>query len=207
MKSLLTKTKTKTKIKIKIKIKTKTNSKALLIFLLCLSLPVFSNDANIAVGKKLTSLSVDNKGEIILNADKISYQAWSTDSMNGKVQVFQYLAARLGIDEINKPFTDALELQTFAADKFAVTTLINVDDALWGTSGLINSELKRNKIKHPTAVMVADQQGLGLKQWGLKKKGAAIAIIDKAGTVLFFKEGALSNEEIKANLALIEKHL
>lgn len=186
---------------------TKTSSNAILLFLLCLSLPAFSNGTNITVGKKLTSLSVDNKGEILLTADKISYQAWHTDSMSGKVQVFQYLAARMGIDEINKPFTDALESQMFAPDKFAVTTLINVDDALWGTSALINGELKKNKKKHPAAVMVADQEGLGLKQWGLKKKGAAVAVIDKTGTVLFFKEGALSDEEIKANLALIKQHL
>jgi YtfJ family uncharacterized protein len=174
---------------------------------LCAVLPFLTQAAAIKVGQQLTPLAIKTEGEIVLQGDTISHKEWSSDSMRGKVQVFQYMAARMGMDKIHKPFIDAVTLASFPVDKFAVTTLINVDDAMWGTSGLISSELERNKKKHPKAVMVVDKKGTGLKLWNLQSKTSAIVILDGAGKVLFFKEGTLTDKDIEANLVLIEQSL
>jgi len=175
--------------------------------LLCAVLPIFTQAATITVGQQLAPLAIKTKGEIVLQGETITHKKWDSASMRGKVQVFQYMAARMGIDAINKSFIDAVTVAQFPIDKFAVTTLINLDDALWGTSGIVSAELKRNKKEHPDAVMVVDKKGKGLELWSLQSKNCAIVILDGTGKVLFFKEGELSDEDIKANLVLIQQNL
>jgi YtfJ family uncharacterized protein len=143
--------------------------------------------ANITVGAPLPDLAISDKGEIVRQGDKYEWKAWDTAMLPGKVQVVQYLAARLTASKINEPFTDALREAKLPNDKHESTTLINADDATWGTSGFIDGELKSNKKKYPHARMIQDAKGEGLKAWGLKKEGSAIAILDKTGKVIFFK--------------------
>lgn len=163
--------------------------------------------ATITVGAPVPPLAVTDKGELIQKGDDIIYQPWDTSMLPGKVQVLQYLAARMTASKINEPFTDALRAANFSPEQQITTTVINTDDVLWGTTGFVNSELKSNKKKYPHARMIADATGKGLEAWSLKKEGSAIAVLDKTGKVIFYKEGGLTPEEIKSTLALIQANL
>ena len=71
------------------------------------------------------------------------------------------MAGRMSARGQTKPFTDTLE-SALPDKSFHITTVINLDDALWGTTGFVVSEVKSNKRKYPNATMVLDEQGTGL---------------------------------------------
>ena len=52
-----------------------------------------------------------------------------------------------------------------------------------------------------------DEEGLGRSALGLEKKIATTVVIDAGGTILYFKEGAMSDAEIEATLDLIHRQL
>jgi YtfJ family uncharacterized protein len=166
-----------------------------------------AQSANIAIGAQLPEISIQNKGELVRQDGAFIYTPWNTSLLLGKVQVVHYLAARLTASKLHEPFTDALRTAAFPAEKYESTSLINVNDALWGTAGFVESELKTNKIKFPHERLVSDVEGIGLKQWELRRGNSVIVILDKSGKVIFLTENALSPNQIADVLALIRNNL
>jgi len=168
---------------------------------------ISANAAAITTGKPLPQLDVADKGEVVPQGSEFTWQPWSTSKVPGTVHVIQYLAARASTQDMNKPFTDALTARALPRDKYMSVTLVNMDDAMWGTSGLVPGELKKNKKLHPQDRLIADAKGDGRKTWDLKKESSAIIVLDKQGNVVFFKDGSLTKEEIDSTLKLIESAL
>ncbi len=178
---------------------------ALLFFF---SLLAVSVQAGIKVGEILPSLSIEKYGELMLEGeDTIYYQPWNTAQLENKVQIIQYLAGRMGTRDMNKPFTDVLGVQDFSMDYHHTTTIINLDDTLFGTAGIVNSQLKKNKIKYWYSSIVADKKGEGASVWELEPKNSAIIILSSDYRVIFFKEGQLTEEEISFVVAMIEQQI
>lgn len=155
------------------------------------------------VNAPLPPLEVGNHGELQLQGDDIIYLPWQANAAPDKVHVIQYLAATMSASKIYAPFTDQLQ-QEFEPGAVQVTSIINLNAALWGTSGLVMSEIKKNKRKHPESIMVLDKKGYGASEWGLGKKGSALLIIDKQGDVRFFSKAALSDAELESAVALVK---
>ncbi len=149
----------------------------------------------ISVGQPLPPLQIQNHGELLLEGDEVSYRPWQSEQTRGRITLVQHLAARLSVKDLYKPLNDALEAAAPSPDKFIVTAIVNLDDALWGTSGMAFSEMKDNKRKHPTASIIADKDGAGLAAWKLQEKGGALILLDAEGRVIYFKQGALTEAE------------
>lgn len=181
--------------------------KLLAIFLVLAGLPALAGAAGITVGEKFPSIAISDLGECVLKGDETAFAPWSSDGLDGKVQVVEYVAARAGIDDIHRPFFDALAAADYPAGAVGIVKLVNSDDALWGTSGLVAGEIRKNKKEKPEHRLVVDAEGLGQQQWDLEKKNAALAILDSSGTVLFFKEGSLTDQEIAQTIATIGEQL
>ncbi len=160
----------------------------------------------IVLGEPLPDLVINEHGELILEGDDVSYQPWRLPAAWEKITVLQYMAGRTTARDQSKPFTDQLE-PNLPEDSFSVTTIINLDDALWGTSGFVMSQVKSNKRKYPKSTFVLDESGTGAETLGLTPKGAAVVILDTGGTVLHFKEGAWSEEEIQSTLEMMRQHI
>src|SRR5690606_14877972 len=145
-------------------------------------------------GAAIPALSIKDKGELFLKEGDFSYNPWSSTSINGKVSVIQYLGATMKANKINQHFQDAYDAAAinFPLDQHQIITILNLDDAMWGTSGFVTSELKKNKKKYPTSRLVVDKNGVGQKKWLLKKNSYAVALTNKEGNVLFFKDGRLT---------------
>ncbi|MBK6289060.1 MAG: YtfJ family protein [Gammaproteobacteria bacterium] len=171
---------------------------ALLLALLC------GGGANaLESGQALPGVRVEELGELKLHDEQLSYAAWDSRALLGKLNVIQYLAARLSSKSLNKPFTDQLEAAGLPLDRYHVTTIVNLDDALFGTRGFVQSELESNKKRYYLSSIVADARGLGLRTWQLAPESSAIIIVDADGRVVFFRDGALSADEIAAALQLL----
>lgn len=155
------------------------------------------------VGAPLASLAIENHGELVLEGEDITYTAWRSDAPSEKVQVIQYLAATMKASKIYTPFTDALSA-AYEPGTIQVTSIINLKAALWGTSGLVMSEIKKNKRKHPESIMVLDKKGHGASEWELGKKGSALLVVDPEGVVRFFNNAPLSDAQLESTLALVK---
>lgn len=171
-----------------------------LLFLLIICNPALAS--SIDVGLPLPDLAISDRGELILEQDEFSYAPWQSPGAHGKVHVLQYLAGTLKARSQSKPFTDRLE-ESLPIAGYHVTTIINLDDALWGTRGFVVNEVEESKRKYPASTIVLDESGTGLGAWQLMPKGATIVVLDADGAVLYFKQGGMSEQEIESTLNLI----
>lgn len=177
--------------------------KSLACFLAAIFVAISTLAASINVGEAPATVAIQKGGEIIPHGDDFQYRTWSIANLVGRVGLIQHQAARKGVNALNKPLIDAIKAAMFPSEKFQVATIVNIDDAMWGTGGLVAGELKKNKKKFPKSVIVADEDGETLKAWGLKPKGSAITVVDSKGRVVFFKDGVLDEEEVLKVVELI----
>jgi hypothetical protein len=162
--------------------------------------------ADFKAGDRLPDLSIADRGELVLQGGDFDYRNWSYPQQPGKVHVLQYMAATTSASELNDPFIDRIKTD-FPDGTLLSTTVLNLDEALWGTGGFVISELESNKKKYPQAVLVADEKGLGLNTWRLEEDSAAIIVTDTQGAVLYFKQGAMSAAEVESTIELIKQQL
>lgn len=177
----------------------------------------------VKIGDKLPLIDISQKGLMVPKYDikdgkmiykdgtKIGYKKWNSTELTGKVGVVYHLAARSGIEDINKPFIDALiaaDLPEYLPESpYKTTTILNIDDAAWGTAGIASGRFESSQKETAYAYFINDEGGVAKKSWGLKPKGSAVIIHDKEGKVLYFKDGKMSGDEIKMAVSLIEKKL
>ena len=193
-----------------------------LAFAACLMLPWAPASALPAVGQKLPEVQVADKGEMalpttvqngkmVMAGKDISYHAWKLSASNGRVRTIYHLAAKMGIDSVNKPFIDAViaaHLPEFLPDSpYKTITVLNLSEANFVTHRFGANKLEESQRESPHALFVADEKGLARAAWGLKPGESAVVILDKDGTVLFAKEGKLSDAEIGQALAIIKSRL
>ena len=162
--------------------------------------------SSIQVGQPLPDLTITDRGELMFAEEEFSFQPWQVPGNLGKVHVLQYMAATMKARSQSKPFTDALE-QQIPFGSYHVTTVINLDDALFGTGGFVIGEVKSSKKQYPMSTIVVDEDGTGLEAWQLNRKSSAIVVVDASGTVLYLKQGAMTEQEIESTLQLIRTQL
>ena len=181
-----------------------------------------SKRAMLATGQKLPAVGVTEKGvmvpatrieghRMVLDGKDIAYRPWKLSAGNGRVRTIYHLAARLGLEAVNRPFVDALiaaRLPELMPDApYKTVTVVNLADALWGTRALALGRMEKNQHDFPYALFVADEQGLAREAWGLHPGQTAVIILDRNGTIRFFKEGKLSPAEIRQAVGIIREEL
>lgn len=159
------------------------------------------------VGQTLQPLEIDNKGELLIVDEEVEFKPWSSKGMENQVAYLQYMAARPSADKMNRHVNDALQAGGFAKGSFISTVIVNLDDVTFGASKWALKELKKNKLKHPDALIVADYEGKGRETWQLESGSSAVAVIARSGEVLFFKQGKLSEQERQTVLDLLRQQI
>lgn len=177
---------------------------------LSLVLALFFTSATLAappsLNNPLPTLSIIDKGEVILKDKTFDYRPWHYKSILGEVHILQYFAGTQSASDSFKPLTDSLT-SAFPDGGYHVTTVINLDAAMWGTAGFVTSEAKSSKEEFPLATLVLDEDGEGQKSWQLAKKGAFLVVMDKSGSVIYLSHAAMSESDLATTLALIESAL
>lgn len=178
-----------------------------LIALLASLLPSLVFAHNIQVGQTVPNIDVKDYGELVIENSNVVYQPWNTANMMGKVRVIQAIAGRSSSKKMNAPLMTAITASKFPESDYQTTTIINQDDAIWGTGGFVKSSAEDSKQEFPWSSMVLDENGVAAKAWQLQEENSAIIVQDKTGTVLFAKEGSLNETEIETVLGLIKAAL
>ncbi|WP_299687472.1 YtfJ family protein [uncultured Vibrio sp.] len=178
-------------------------NKTLLAFLAAAS-PLFANAHNLSLGSTVPAVDISSYGEIVLNDNKTEYQAWTTNDLLGKVRVIQAIAGRSKAKALNAPLMTAITASDFSEDSYQTTTIINQNDAVWGTGSFVKSSAESSKEEFPWSSMVLDENGAVASSWDLKEKSSAIIVQDKQGKILFVQEGELTESEINQVIELIK---
>jgi predicted transcriptional regulator len=83
-------------------------------------------------------------------------------------------------------------------------TLLNIDDAIWGTSRLVRGIIEGRKRELPHARMVLDCQGRVGKVWRLPEQASVLMLLDAVGQVRFVQVGSTPAERIPALLSAVD---
>ena len=121
--------------------------------------------------------------------------------------MIQAIAGRSASKEMNAPFMKSITAQKFDTKDYQTTTIINQDDAMWGSGGFVKSSAQDSKKEFSWSSLVLDENGVAAKAWQLKKENSIIIIVDKSSKVIFVHEGALSKDEIKYAISTIKNNL
>jgi YtfJ family uncharacterized protein len=178
--------------------------------------------AGVQVGQKLPEARVADKGlmvprtrveggRMVMDGKDIAYRPWSSQEPAGRVRTLYHLAARMGVDDVNNAYIDALiaaKLPEFLPEgAYKTVTILNLSEANWVTHGIGASRLEKSQRETPYAYFVADEKGAARAAWGLQPGTSAVIVLDRDGTVLFFKEGKLGPEEIAKAVGIIREKL
>lgn len=173
---------------------------------LMLSSTVFASQ--IQLNQPVPAVSVSDKGEVVLNNEgKFSYQNWQSQQLAGKVRTVQHIAGRSSAKELNAPLIEAIKKAQFPHDSYQTTSIINADDAIFGTGVFVSNSVEDSKKEFPYSQFIVDSDGVVKKAWDLVPESSAIIILDKKGNVLFFKDGALTEAETNNVIKLIQSTL
>ncbi|GAB6263752.1 YtfJ family protein [Photobacterium sp. 53610] len=177
---------------------------------ICAFLPALAFQAqahNLTVGQPLPSTSVSEQGELILNGDDIAYQPWQSSQLTGKVRVIQAIAGRSSAKALNAPMIEAIKAANLPHDQYQTTTIINQDDAIWGTGGFVKSSAEDSKKEFSWSSIVLDANGKVRSRWALEEESSAIIVLDQAGKVVYVKDGQLSDSDIQQAMSKIQSLL
>ena len=161
----------------------------------------------IQVGQVLPQVSIQEGGELVLSGADVTYQHWKSDQLSGKVYVVQHIAGRGSAKEMNAPLIERIKAAKLQPDQYQTVTLVNTDDAIWGTSGIVKGKLEGSKKEFPWSMMVLDKEGAALNQWQLEKQSSAIIVLDKNRQVRWMKEGVLNEDEQNQVMQLVTQLL
>ncbi|MCX8958255.1 YtfJ family protein [Erwinia psidii] len=173
--------------------------------LLTLLLPMAASAHNFVMGQRVPPVAIADKGELLWQQNKFSYQSWNSTKLPGKIRVLQHIAGRTSSKEKNAALIEAIKAAKFPRDHYQTTTLINTDDAIPGTGMLVRSNIENNKKQFPWSQFIVDNNGVAKKVWQLEDEGSAVVVLDKAGRVRFAKDGALTADEIQHVITLVKQ--
>ncbi|EHW5313044.1 YtfJ family protein [Escherichia albertii] len=178
----------------------------LIIVLTFLFLPFGAAAHNFVTGKPVTPIYIQDGGELLLNADdEIYYQKWNSTQLTGKVRIIQYIAGRKSAKKKNSLLIKAVEAANFPQDRFQPTTIVNTDDAIFGSGYFVVGKIEKNKRHYPWAQFVIDGNGQGRVAWQLPEQSSTIMVLSKDGKIQWAKDGSLTSEEVDYVIALANK--
>lgn len=175
----------------------------MLRFFILIAIIASTHAQALTLDKKLPSLTIKNKGMLTLNDKKFSYQPWDSNNLKPKRWLIQHIAPLPIVSEYNVRISELLNAIDVPKNNCRTITIINVDEAIWGTRPFIYSKLKKSLKLNPKCQIVADAEGTARQQWQLKKKGNYVAVIDEQQHVLFLQEGKLSDKQITTVMSLL----
>ncbi|GAB3379887.1 YtfJ family protein [Spongiibacter taiwanensis] len=174
------------------------------LFLLLIASPSYAFN----IGDTLPVTQVPEPGELILQDNAVVYRPWNSEQITaGSPALIFHMAARLSSEQIIAPLKAALEAADFAEGSFQSVSVVNLNDALWGTRGLVLSKLGENKREHPEASLIADKTGAVRQDWQLSGEGVAVILVSAEGNISYFQEGGISEQEVTAIMSALNTEI
>ena len=130
--------------------------------------------------------------------------SWNSNTLKEKVLVMFYVDP--DEKDTNNPFSAKLKEKQYDRTKFGSLGVINLA-ATWKPNFIIESLLKDKQEEFPHTIYVKDKASILVKEWEVADDASNIIIFAKNGEVLFYKSGAMSEDDISKALTIIEDNL
>jgi len=131
--------------------------------------------------------------------------AWNSSSIKDKVYVMFYVDP--DEKDLNEHFSDALKAKKYREKgDYGSIAVVNLA-ATWKPNVIIESLLKSKQKEFPETIYVKDKNSVLVKEWSLADDNNDIVIFDKDGTVLFYKAGKMSDDDMQKAFTIIEEHI
>ena len=170
------------------------------IYSLLLVLLLTLNLSALEIGKKPKEVTIDGENGGLVADDS----AWNSSSIKDKVYVMFYVDP--DEKDTNNPFSTALKAKEFDRTKFGSLGVINLA-ATWKPNFIIEKLLKSKQEEFPHTIYVKDKNSVLVKEWEIEDDASNILIFSKDTKLLFYKSGAMSENEIQTALKIIEDNL
>ncbi|MCG7368414.1 YtfJ family protein [Pantoea tagorei] len=177
------------------------------LLLISLLFPLLAAAHSVETGKPLPPVFIANEGELVMQHEMLGYQRWSSQSLTGKVRMVIHVAGRLSAKEQNAPLIAAVQQANFPRSRFQTTTIVNTDDAIPGSAIFVERSIKSSKRDAPWQHFVIDSSGVARNSWQLTPHGSAVMLLDAQGVVRFARDGALTPQEVRQAIALLNQLL
>ncbi len=168
--------------------------------ILLLSLLTVANLFGITVGEKPKTVTIEGENGGIASDGS----AWNSSTIKGKVYVLFYVDP--DEKDTNSHFSQKLKAKKYNRSNYGTIAIVNLA-ATWKPNFIIESLLKEKQENFPDTTYVKDKNSVLVKEWGLADDNSDILIFSKEGNLLFYKAGAMSDEDIQKALGLIEANL
>jgi len=162
-------------------------------------LTLVSLSFGIELGKYPKELIVDGE-----NGAKVTGEAFSSTMLKDKVYVLFYVDP--DEKELNEHVVQALKKEDFDKSKYGSVAVINMG-ATWLPNFAIAGMLKEKQEEFPNTTYVKDLNKVFVKEWNLEDDSSNVLLFDKDGKLIFIKKGAVSEEELKELISLIEENI
>ena len=170
----------------------------------------FSQAGQIKLNHPLPKVTLNELGKLNLEKEQISYVPWNSSELRGKVFTIYHLAGTRSAASLNDAFIDRLLEEQFdllPGNPHQTFNIINLDDAMFGTSGIVQRTVEDRKRKYVVPSFALDMKGVIREAWGLAPESSAVIILNRSGKVVFFKDGQLTQVEIDRAVQLIKQNL
>lgn len=158
-------------------------------------------------GEPVTPVRVADRGEVTLENGALDYRAWHSRELAGRVGVVLHVAGRLSAKDLNAPIIEAIEAARFPDEHFQTTTIVNTDDAVFGSAMFVRKSVESSKRDVPEVQFVVDDASAVQKAWQLERGGSALLVHDADGRVRFAKDGPLTLYEVNHVMELLQAML
>jgi len=153
-------------------------------------------------------LEIGKVPKIVVLQDKLGGRldgtSWSSAEFKDKVTVLFYVDP--DEKDLNNDASEALKKENFPLEKYQSYAIINMA-ATWLPNFAISSSLEEKQKIYTTTIYVRDYKKVLVKEWGLADNNSDVLAFDKAGNLIFRKDGKLNQEEISTLIKAIRDHL
>ena len=155
----------------------------------------------LTIGEVQKSVTIEGENGGLVKDDGAS---WSSSSLKNKVSVMFYVDP--DEKDTNSHFSAALKAKKYDRTKFRSLAVINLA-ATWKPNFAIESILKDKQVEFPHTIYVKDKNSVLVKEWKVADDASNILIFSKNGKLLFYKSGAMSEDDIAQAIKLIDTNL
>ena len=156
-------------------------------------------EAVLPVGKPAPAVSLSGSA-----GGRLDGTPWSSSESKGKVTVLFYVDP--DEKDLNEHVAVALRKEAFPSEKFASVAVINLA-ATWKPNWLIEKILAGKQKQYPRTLYIRDKVKALVEHWGLTDNSYDIVVFDRQGTVIFSKDGQLTETETLGLVQLIKENL
>jgi predicted transcriptional regulator len=168
--------------------------------------PLFGHTGEVPRAR-LPQLVVDTRGELVLDErGSVRYERWLLQPPHASehIGMLMVLPARLSTRKEIAPFEDAMGAKAYDYRRLSSTSIVNLDDAMWGASLMVEGELSAEKNAEPDVHFVVDDTGGVRRALGLDAGIPHVLLYNCQAEIIHQHRGGFTPQQIEQMLARID---